>query len=188
MKRIMLLISGLVILTNLQAQEKSSEASLITSSGGPEIRVQKLNGLNGIFIGGGGCFGLNDWINLTAQGVILVNGINYSGNEMNTGYQAENLQSGYGGFGFQVKTITVNNIKIYLETNLFAGGYSFESGSDIFFWSNEWGVRLKYNVNQFVSLTGGLSVPFYSIKASAYNEVYKTYPILSFSIEFGKNR
>jgi len=184
MKKNILITVALICALTLSAQQDNK--SIILISGGPLIRYQDLYGLSGIFIGGAGCIQLNDALNITAQGVLLANGKSFSPPVGLQNLQTEDLQSGYGGLGLQVKALRAGAFRIYGEAELIAGGYSYQPKNDIFFWSFEFGLKAKYPVNNFISLVGGLTLPLYSAQ-KAEIELYHTIPVISFAIEFGHN-
>lgn len=184
MKKTILFIVAFIIALTLSAQEGNNSSILV--SGGPLIRYQVLHGLSGIYLGGAGSIQLNDAINITAQGVLLANGKSFRPSEELQDFQTEDLQSGYGGLGLQVKALTAGDFRFYGEADLIAGGYSYQPKNDVFFWSFEFGLKAKYPLNQFISLAGGLTLPLYSAQ-KADIELYRTTPVISFAVEFGHN-
>jgi len=95
MKKTILLVLAILCLADLSGQSKNDRP--ISVSGGPLIRYQDLNGLSGIYLGGFGCFQLNESINITAQGVLLANGKSFNPPSGLESLQTEDLHSGFGG-------------------------------------------------------------------------------------------
>lgn len=179
----MLFIAALMLNVAINAQETEETRKPLIITGGPQLRYQNLNGLNGVFFGGSGCFKISERLNLTAQGFILTNGNEYAGN-----VESNKLKSGYGGFGAQIRFLKIKSFNFYSDLTFVGGGYAFETGSDINFKSFSIGIRAKRPINHFVSAVIGISNPFYYYSSNTEYKLYQRSPIFSLSIEFGQNQ
>jgi hypothetical protein len=187
MKKKMFLAMLMVCSLLAKSQDKKENTPAITICGGPQIKYQSLNGLQGVFVGGGGCFKVSRKVNLTAQGVLLTNPGGMTTNNLANGVSAPKLFSGYGGIGVQVKFYEYKKLRFYTESNVFGGGYTFDKEKDINFFSISAGVKAKYPLNHFVSLVAGVSLPRYFYSGSVDYKLYQTRPMFSLSFEFGPN-
>lgn len=189
MKRTFLITAmALALVANIFAQ-KNEDPDVKTSrfrisvKGGPQIRYQQLNGLNGFFIGGSGCFRITNRLNFTAQGFLLANQ-----NEYPESFEKEGpLRSGYGGIGVQMRFLKFKSVSFYSDLALTAGGYTFDGETASEFKSFSFGMRIKNPVNNFLTIALGISNPFYFYSGDIQNKLYQRSPIFCLALEFGNN-